>query len=313
LAHELGSAAFAGSSERVQKAAAEAAAETMRAAAMAGGDAHQMQDALRRGMLLLLHTLPAAAQPAAAPVAQQAQQPVPAPGPQQPRVSQLAVAVAEAAAFNTLLQLLQQGGSAAGAAFATAHFWLGPLLGTALGTSARQRQRSPTLFGIADKAARQLLQALVVGEVAALAAAAGGSASSAICQVPGADVAAVATVASAAAQAGDSWYCLPAMWQALSHCAEHTADTSTVATAEGSTLLLAAAAALAAIAKGGGGGAARSGAAASLPAPAGFNTSGLSSALASDIQAAQQLPSLRELQRRYLQPGEQQPNTGILW
>lgn len=294
-------AAAAGSSagsERLHKAAAWAVAATLRhAAGSAAVDFEEAAATLRQGLLFLLHDIPDAAAAAAAPNQQHQKQP----SPGRPRFSQLSVAVAEGAAFSTLLHLLQRGGNPAEAALRCAHFWLPPLAaslwhrgeggsGSEPVATQHQQQRSPTLFAAADKAALQLAAAVLAGEVAALTAAAGAAAP----DVP-AD-AAVAAVAAVAAREGSSWHCLPALWSCLA---------SASASHELSGLMLGAAADLCKLSSSSAASLGAAPAAFPVSAAAGFSAPGLASSLASDIAAAQRcLPLWQALRRRFLDEGQ---------
>lgn len=303
VVQQLAAAAGASGSERLHKAAAEAVAATLLHAA---GSSDGLE--MRSGLLFLLHDVPEGAAAASQQQPQQQQQPA------RPRFSQLTAAVAEAAAFSTLLQLLQQGGTATESVFRCAHFWLPPLCaslrqhidgGSPEAGMAQQHQqqqqlqqqqqqlqqqqrRSPALFAAADKAALRLAAALLGAEVAALT----GSASSAASI---ADEAGTVVVTAAAEQAG-AWHSLPALWHAL---------TRSSGSQDCSTLLLAATAALAAIPSGPG-----SGTAVAVPAPraavgagAGFAAPGLTSSLATDVASAQRLVPATALRRWLLAEG----------
>ena len=275
-------AAAAGASERLQLAAAEAAAATALHAACGGGDDGVV--ALRRALLFLLHSGEPAPAPGLASAALSQQQ------PRRPQPSGVFLCVAAATAFRTVLQLLQHGGDAAAAALHSAHFWLLQLCASLGG----RRRRDAERFAAADKVAGQLATAVVLGEVAALLAAASSQqrqsgSGRAVSYLPGSlgmqDPVVEAVAAAAAAQAG-AWHCLPAVWRALAESCE-AGSGGGEAGQRASALLLGAAAALAA---GGAGSSLGSGAGAvaGLPAPAGFAAPGLRSALATDIEAAQQ-------------------------
>lgn len=288
VVQELVAAAAPGSgSERLQKAAAEAVAATLQHAAVRELALSEADAALRRGLLFLLHDIPLGAASGGPSGANRSQQP----GVR--GYSPLTVAVAEAAAFTALLQLLQRGGGSAAAALGCSHYWLPPL--SASLRRQRAEQRSPALFAAADKAASRLAAACLAGEVAAL----GGAARC----LPEAGDPAVAAVAAVAAQQAHRWQCLPALWHALVQAGSGSGSEAQEACA----LLLAAAAELAAAKERGGGAAAAS--LGAVPAVAGafgagFSASGLSSSLASDIEAAQRLPGLPELRGNLLDARE---------
>lgn len=292
VVQELVAAAAPGSgSERLHKAAAEAVAATLRHSAAGGARVRPgAAAALCRGLFFLLHDIPHAAASGA---------PAAGPRPHLPSArgySPLTAAVAEAAAHNTLLHLLQHGGEGAAAALACSHFWLPPLC-----ASLRQQhaeQRSPALYAVADKAAVRLTTACIAGEVAALS----GTASWA--DLAGSGDPAVAAVAQTAAQQPHSWQCLPALWRALVQAG--SSDSSSEAQ-EACALLLAAAAELAAArGRNGGAAAASLGTVPVVPVAfgAGFAAPGLSSSLASDIESAQRLPGTNELRSSLLGPRE---------
>ena len=285
IVQQLAATAAGSGSERLHKAAAEAVGAMLLHAASGDCSCGEAVAALRRGLLFLLHDIPQSAA-AASPAGQQQQQ------PQQPQqgFSQLTAAVAEAAAFSTLLQLLGQGGSAAEAALRCAHYWVQPLCASLRqrGVDAAVAQpplRSPTLFAAADKVALRLAAALLAGEAAALSGTAGSDSD-----------AAVAAVAVVAAEQAGAWQCIPALWCTLA---------AATGNQECSALLLGAAAALSKSTSQGGASASAA-VAGAAPLPAGFAAPVLASTLGSEIAAARRPLPPQALRGYCLHEGEHQ-------